>query len=777
MKEIRCLVLAMLFAGLAGGAAHAAPGDWNVYMDASAINRVTVLGDSIWCGTRGGILMFDLGDSTFTSYLDGLELRSNDITAVTIDRRGSIWAAMRVTGVARIDNPDGNFSVKEYSEALDAILSDSVMCLLRVGDDIYYGGTRGVAKFSNNIPAEEPVLTDSLADRTVHDMTYDPSGDLLWVACGDGIASYDRGTFDYVFYDIGEVLSVCMHDGAVYCVSDTTVLHLDGGSWSIMSGGLHMDPVTVASGGGALYCITPERAYLWNGLYWASQAVNQMKDLIREEFRISSSENILGALAVDGGGTPWVGGFYEEGFRGVYLAGSDGTDWSLLKPEGLTQNQIVALDCDPAGNIWVSTGQNGISFRSTTDRWTAYTETRSDVGHDNALSYYVNNLALLYDSEGFLWCNSLDYDLDRIDIGDPLDKDDDIWTHYDAGTGTITSNRFVRAAEDPGGNRWFMSDNVGFESGMWGINIANRAGDEWLTGDPGSEPRMEGGNVFDCAFDDQGAYIAMRGYGVMYWRMGGFDWPTLTVPAGGEWRTILGEDQLPSTELWSVERGPDGSIWVGTSAGLVVKYSQGTIDSFTVKTDAGEEGLIGGTVYDIEFDGRGRLWVATNKGLNRIDPDGTITAAYTTALEWQEELQLIYPSDVISPLPDHSCTALAYDPSGGFIWIGTKNGLARFDANEPVEVTRPMADMILYPNPVHAARGDNALRIWGISGLVDIRVYNLEGELVHEVAGVAEGEVAWDLLTINGYQASAGIYVVQVKGTGGTSMRKVAVIR
>ena len=88
-----------------------------------------------------------------------------------------------------------------------------------------------------------------------------------------------------------------------------------------------------------------------------------------------------------------------------------------------------------------------------------------------------------------------------------------------------------------------------------------------------------------------------------------------------------------------------------------------------------------------------------------------------------------------------------------------------------------MTDMILYPNPVHAARGDSELRIARISGLVDIRVYNLEGELVHEADGVAEGGVAWDILTLNGYQASSGIYIVQVKGTGGTSMRKVAVIR
>jgi hypothetical protein len=538
-----------------------------------------------------------------------------------------------------------------------------------------------------------------------------------------------------------------------------------------------MDPVTVAAGGGELYCITPERVYLWNGSYWASLASSELKGMIREDFRIGWSVNTLGALAVDPDGVPWTGGFFEEGNRGIFLAGFTGSGWNSFQPGGLSQNLIVALDCDESGNVWASTGKFGISLRTASDEWTSYTKIRSDVGNDDALSYYINNLALLYDSQGYLWCNSLTYDLDRIDVGDPLDKDDDLWMHFTPGTGTIASNRFIRAGEDPGGNRWFMSDDVGFESGMWGINIGSSAGDDWLIVDPGSYPQMEGGNIFDCTFDEDGAYIAMRGYGVMYWRTGGFDWPTLVSGSGDYWITVLGENQLPSTELWAIERGPDGSIWVGTSAGLV-RYDQGEIDSFTVKNSSNEEGLIGGTVYDLVFDGRGGLWVATNKGLNRIDPDGTISAAYTTALEWQNELNLIYRAEeVISPLPDHSCRALAYDPSGGFIWVGTENGMARLDSNEPQEIELPLSDMILYPNPVYSGRGDDALRIANISSPVEIRVYNLEGELVHEVSGVTEGDVAWDLLTLNGFQASSGIYIVQVKGAGGTSMRKVAVIR
>jgi hypothetical protein len=311
---------------------------------------------------------------------------------------------------------------------------------------------------------------------------------------------------------------------------------------------------------------------------------------------------------------------------------------------------------------------------------------------------------------------------------------------------------------------------------MWGMNIASAAGDDWLIVDPNTQPQMQGGSVFDVTFEDRGAYAAMRGLGVMYWRTNGFDWTTLTTGGGQYWVPILSAGQLPSTDLWAIERGDDGSIWVGTSAGLV-RYYEGQIDSFTVKTTPRDEGLIGGTVYDIEFDGSGNLWIATNKGLNMIDPEGEIAGTWTSALKWQEELQYLYPSDIISPLPDHTCKSLAYDEAGGFLWIGTDNGLARLDVNDPVHVTIPTSEVILYPNPVHLARGDDALRISRISGPVSVRVYTLEGGLVHEVDGVAEGEVAWDLLTMNGYVATSGIYIVRIEGEGGTHVRKVAVIR
>jgi hypothetical protein len=97
----RFLIVLAVFAALSPNTMFAASGDWNVYVNASAINRITCVGDSIWCATRGGILIFNLVDSSFVQHLDGLEFRSTDVSGVVRDNHGSVWAAFTTSGVAR----------------------------------------------------------------------------------------------------------------------------------------------------------------------------------------------------------------------------------------------------------------------------------------------------------------------------------------------------------------------------------------------------------------------------------------------------------------------------------------------------------------------------------------------------------------------------------------------------------------------------------------------------------------------------------------------------
>ncbi len=159
-----------------------------------------------------------------------------------------------------------------------------------------------------------------------------------------------------------------------------------------------------------------------------------------------------------------------------------------------------------------------------------------------------------------------------------------------------------------------------------------------------------------------------------------------------------------------------------------------------------------------------------------LDREGNIEA-FTSLDHWRSELQLVYASDVISPLPHHVCKALQYDPVLDAMWIATQNGLVRLDVSPPPPEEIDLSELILYPNPVHISRGDEELRIGRVSGFVSIKVFTVTGELVHEAAGLEEGDVAWDLLTINGFKARSGVYIVRVESEGRSEIRKVALIR
>ena len=758
---------------LAPGAGRAASGDWEIFVNASAINRIACIGDSIWCSTRGGILVFNLGDSSFVQHLDGLGFRSTDVSGVTRDDHGSIWASFTTSGIARIDRLGSAApSVKLYTSTYDFLMSDSVTCIASAGDDVYYGSTGGVAKFYDNIHSLEPILSDSLAGVSVRDLLV--RGDTLWVACERGVARFVRSTFSYALYRIGNTTSLCAHAGAIHAAGTDGVQRFDGSAWVSLGRPGGSIPLAVASGAGTLSCVTAGAAYRRDGTLWTNITAN-MKAMFFQKYTIGSGYNLLKTIAVDSRGTVWVAGLEAQINRGSYLSAYLSGAWLNKAPESLSQNGIVRLSVVPGQGIWASTGYFGVSYRSNDGRWTTYSKMRTPTD-ETGLTFFGNNIGFLRDSQGYLWCGAFN-DLDRIELNDPFSKADDEWEHYALNEGTITTNRFVKAREDPEGNRWFCSDDVLGTQGQLGINIFKADGTAWLSVNPSTAPGMAGGSVFDVSFGAGGvAYLALRGYGVQRWYTGGFDWDHLSDLASDGWNTLIGPGDLASTDLFSVENGSDGAVWVGTASGLV-RWKMGdmgpVIDSFTVKESPGTQGLIGSAVLDLEFDGSGNLWVGTEQGLNKITPDGAIEA-FTSAQAWKGDL---YPSSVISPLPSRICGSLACDRDAGVLWIGTANGLARLDVTPAREVQETLSRMILYPNPVHIARGDAEVKISRIPNPVSIRVYTIEGELVHTADGIRDGERAWDLLTLSGFKARSGIYVVKVSDGRSTETRKIAIIR
>jgi len=114
------------------------------------------------------------------------------------------------------------------------------------------------------------------------------------------------------------------------------------------------------------------------------------------------------------------------------------------------------------------------------------------------------------------------------------------------------------------------------------------------------------------------------------------------------------EDGLPADMVFSVARGTRGHLWVGTGAGLV-RYDGESFTSYDT-----QDGLIHQRIAAIVPLPDGGLWLATDAGLSHFD--GEHFSNWTSA----------------DGLPGDRVVALTEDDAGD-LWIGTPSGLARYD--------------------------------------------------------------------------------------------------
>jgi hypothetical protein len=294
---------------------------------------------------------------------------------------------------------------------------------------------------------------------------------------------------------------------------------------------------------------------------------------------------------------------------------------------------------------------------------------------------------------------------------------------------------------------------------------------------------MNSGNVTDVVFADDGVvYVALRFWGVQRWETGGFDTENLFDFSDDRWTTIamrgapdgIGEE----AEIWSLARRSDGILWIGTDVGAY-RYSRGVLRYVPPDRGFGTAGLLGGLVSDMLFDRQEDLWLATDLGLNRIARDDiNDIESYTTPVVWQTQLNLFFPLDVVSPLVNANCIALALHPSKDVLFIATADGLSELDIPSLTETSSGLSEVYVYPNPILTQRGDREFMIGNVDSPVQVEVYTIEGELVHRQTDVAPGDAVWEgLTTATGFKAASGVYMVRISGAGETVVKMISLIR
>jgi len=120
-----------------------------------------------------------------------------------------------------------------------------------------------------------------------------------------------------------------------------------------------------------------------------------------------------------------------------------------------------------------------------------------------------------------------------------------------------------------------------------------------------------------------------------------------------------GRDSTP----WNVIRTSDGSLWVGTSDG-VLHLHEGKTDRFT-ETD----GLSARQVLGVLEDREGNVWVSTTEGLDRFRVAAVSTISSKQGLSHSVALSVLASRD-------------------GGVWVGTPAGLDLWTNATPDRVTR-----------------------------------------------------------------------------------------
>jgi diguanylate cyclase (GGDEF)-like protein len=130
--------------------------------------------------------------------------------------------------------------------------------------------------------------------------------------------------------------------------------------------------------------------------------------------------------------------------------------------------------------------------------------------------------------------------------------------------------------------------------------------------------------------------------------------------AAGRWKTFTRSDGLSNQEVLSLGAAPNGVMWVGYRYGGGIDRVHPKPGGFTFEKGIQRPGT-GGLVYFLQYDKSGRLWVGTQQGIDVWD--GARWAHYdmNDGLVWD----------------DCNLNSFAAEPDGT-VWIGTSAGLSRF---------------------------------------------------------------------------------------------------
>jgi len=537
--------------------------DWNTEtgLPQSSVQAIAQTADGyLWIGTEAGLVRFDGFRFTVFDKKNTPALRSNQVTALLVDKQQNLWIGTHGGGISRLNagRPD---TAVHLSEATD--LTVNVFYQDRQG--VIWVGTSGAGllKFAaGNVSSL--TTANGLADNSVFALAEDRTS-ALWVGTYRGLSRLVDGKSqplsDHEMLAGRYVRAISLdRSGALW------VGTVGDGLWRLgNSDHKNFKQPDGLTDNAILSLLADRTGTLWIGTQGGGLdrlAIGKFSSIGEKD---SSSGNGILTIFEDRGGSLWTG----SSVRGLTHF-RDGVFTTMGKNEGLASDTVLPVFQDHTGAVWIGTGEGLTRWEEQKGRFKHYTV------KDGLPDGFV--FSITEDSASNLWVGTR-HGLARM-------KDDHfrVYTEKDG----LANNVVTSMLADRKGGIW-----VGTRSGLSHFN-----GDrfETLTTANG----LSNDFVLSLYQDREQTLWIGTDAGLNRLRDG-----TIT--------TYTIREGLSNDVVWSITGDAEGQLWIGTNGGGLNRLKNGKFSS--IGTDAG---LIDDAVIDALDDGKGHLWMSSNKGVSLV---------------------------------------------------------------------------------------------------------------------------------------------------------------
>jgi PAS domain S-box-containing protein len=506
---------------------------------------------------------------------------------------------------------DPSLAISQYIhdvwKTANGLPQNSILCIAQTHDGYLWFGTEvGLVRFDGvRFVTFDTRSTPAFTSNEVDALLADRAGN-LWIGTRSGLVLMSQGRFRMAFTKTelqNSSVSALYEDSA-----GTIWIGTDGGGVSALKNG-KLSTYNRRNGlaDDVVFAFATDRH---DGLWIATHA--GLSHWSAGRFVPLTSKSLSGldirSLCADRSGGLWVGANKD----GLLHITADGNLTAYSRRNGLSGDQIWSVQEDSLGVIWVGT-DSGLT-RIDAGVLSRYTQ-------ENGLSGDVITTTF-EDAEGSLWVGSSGGGLNRFRQGS--------FATFGKNEG-LSSNVTLATYQDREGALWLGTFNAGVnrlkDGRIQTFRMADglpddtvfsvtedRHGDHWF-GTRSGLSRLHDGRI---QFYGPSTGAPQSGVQCTFVDSHGDLWSGsragLTRYDGSRFTTYTTQDGLLSNNVFAIYQAPGNeTIWVGTARGLN-QFSNGVFKSFAAPSAGGKPGPASDIIFSILGDDDGTLWLGTNGG-------------------------------------------------------------------------------------------------------------------------------------------------------------------